>query len=106
MSHSWEEIAEIKTNEIRRLHSVCRAKDNLIERKNNQLFQTTSLIRTQKHDELRNWPETDEWFYKNFDITKEEMDEICFGKDDLLMEQDETEQSEEISANDDGMAMT
>ena len=80
MAMSWEEIAGERMREINRLRAVVRGCNNTIDRKNDMLFQVIQYAREQAGAQFSDWKDADDWLFSNFDITKEELEEIYDGK--------------------------
>lgn len=85
MSMSWEEYAEARLQEIRRLRSVIRDLNRDIDRKNDMLFQVIQHSREQALKQFHEWKDADDWLFSNFDITKQELEEIYEGKDSVMV---------------------
>ena len=80
MAMEWEEIAEERMREISRLRSVVRECNAVIERKNEMLFQVIEHAREQAKFKFSEWKDADDWLFSNFDIAKDELEEIYEGK--------------------------
>jgi len=80
MAMEWEEIAGERMREIQRLRSVVRECNRIIERRNDMLFQVIEHARDQANEKFSEWKNTDDWLFSNFDITKDELEEIYEGK--------------------------
>ena len=80
MSMEWEEIAEARMREIQRLRSVVREYNSIINRRNDILFQVIEHARDQANKNFSEWKDADDWLFSNFDITKDELEEIYKGK--------------------------
>ncbi|MCL2697557.1 MAG: hypothetical protein FWE74_05700 [Oscillospiraceae bacterium] len=87
----WEDIANARMREINRLRGVVRDFNSFINRRNDMLFQVIEHARKETGKLFADPKDADDWLFSNFDITKEELEEIYEGKNNApyVGEQDE-----------------